>query len=64
MGSIVVSWAEIISKGAIGGDFKIVKLTLDILELQMKSKKKGFGVVNISFGSFLCSLVGGGNSLF
>ena len=43
LGTILVSWWAIISKGAKGGrgDFKTVKLTLDILELQMKSKKKG-----------------------
>ena len=40
------------------GDFNILKLTLDILELQMKSKKKVLGL------QFLSSLVGGGNSLF
>ena len=36
-GVILVIWGAILVKG---GDFKIFKLTLDILELQMKSKKK------------------------
>ena len=54
----------ITSKGAEGGgrflnfgSRKILKLTLDILVLQMKSKKKVLGALN-------GSLVGGGNSLF
>ena len=41
-----------------GENFKIVKLTLAILELQMKCKKKVLGVLNGSF------LVDGGNNLF
>ena len=36
-GVILVIWGAILVKG---GDFKIFKLTLDILELQMKSKNK------------------------
>ena len=36
-------------------DFEISILILDILELQMKSKKKVLGVLN---GSFFSSLVG------
>ena len=48
LGAILVSWGVIISKGAILGGLKIIlgskkilKLSLYILELQMKSKKKG-----------------------
>ena len=52
LGAILVSLGAIISKGAKGGDFKILKLTLEIFELQMKSKKKVLGVLN-------GSLVGG-----
>ena len=46
VGAILVSWGALISEGAKGGDFKtlgnfkIFKFTLDILELQMKIKKK------------------------
>ena len=43
------------------GSFKILKLTLDVIELQTKSKKRSKVFLN---GSFLSSLVGGGNSLF
>ena len=38
-----------------------MKLTLDVLELKMKSKKKVLGCFN---GSFLRNLVGGGHSFF
>ena len=44
----------------ITGNFKILKLTLDVLELKTKSKNK-LCVLN---GSFLNSFVWGGNSLF
>ena len=39
LGAILVSWGAIISKGAKGGE-AILKFIQDILELQMKSKKK------------------------
>ena len=39
MGAILVSWGAIIGKGAKGRG-AILKLILDILELQMKTKKK------------------------
>ena len=55
VGAILVSFGAIICIGA------ILKFTLDILELQMKSKKKVLDVLN---GSFLSSLVGGDNILF
>ena len=55
-GVILVSWgAIIISKGAKGRDFKILgefktlKLTLDILELRMKSKKKSQAYLLVNF---------------
>ena len=42
MGAILVSWGAIIGKGAKGRG-AILKLILDILELQMKTKKKLLG---------------------
>ena len=39
----------------------VLKLTLSIQELMIKSKKKVLGVFN---GSFLSSLVGGGHGFF
>ena len=54
LGAMTDTWGAMISKGAIEGPlgYNFLKHTLDILKLQMKSKKNVLGVFNDSLETY------------